>query len=156
MQNESISWGWTLPISTIKLVYCAEIMFQSVPGTSKEDRGLSSTLFKKWKLIVLITSVIHENWILRVFLNQNKPCNQSYDDCSVWVYLFIVNKSTTQDMVSVLLGKTRCAHTYSAVASEKGLFWVMFPGHHCFSEGSQTYPKGPLLICQVCTALNLR
>ena len=61
MQNESISWGWTLPISTIMYVYCTEIMFQSVPGTSKEDRDLSSTLFKKCKLIVLITPVIHEN-----------------------------------------------------------------------------------------------
>lgn len=52
--------------------------------------------------------------------------------------------------------ETRCAHTYSAVASEEGLFWVTFPGHHCSSEGSQTYPKGPLLLCQACTALNLR
>ena len=40
MQNESISWGWTLPISTIMYIYCAEITFQSVPGTSKEDKGL--------------------------------------------------------------------------------------------------------------------
>lgn len=61
MQNESISWGWTLPVSTIMYVYCAEITFQCVPGTSKEDRGLSSTSFKKCKRIVLITSVIHEN-----------------------------------------------------------------------------------------------
>lgn len=39
MQNESISWGWTLPVSTIMYVYCAEITFQCVPGTSRRTEA---------------------------------------------------------------------------------------------------------------------
>lgn len=78
------------------VVYCAEITFQSdelltlhlqsVPVILKENTDLLSKLFKKCKLIVLITSIIHENAILWVSLN--KVVHAFLGNCSVSFFFF--------------------------------------------------------------------
>lgn len=140
----------------LRRIYCAEVTPQSVPRISKKTRDLLSKLFKTCKLIALITSIIHENSILQVFLNKDKSCMQSSDNCSVSVYLFIANKSTIQDTVCTAQGKLDVTHTFSSGI----LKWVIrrhISWPPLFFPGSTDLPTGAFTtLSRVSTTLNLR